>query len=135
MLFRSAATPITPKHTAPTKDSSTESVPSPATALLPDTSPTEANPLTPRSGRFAINVGTFRSEEIATAERARLASITGLQSRTVKLEEAGATLYRVTLGSFANHDEAASTADQLVRHGLAAEALVVPLTETTPTRP
>jgi len=87
------------------------------------------------SGRFAINVGTFRSEESATAERTRLAAATGLPTRTVKLNEAGAALYRVTLGSFATHDEAEKEADQLVQSGLAAEAFVMPLTGAEHPRP
>ena len=87
------------------------------------------------SGRFAINVGTFRSEESATAERTRLAAATGLPTRTVKLNEAGVALYRVTLGSFATHDEAEKEADQLVQSGLAAEAFVMPLTGAEHPRP
>ena len=118
-----------PAQTGRTAEQAPLPVASPAAIAAPTTI------AAPASTRYGINVGTFRSDERATTERARLASITGLPTRTVSVNENGVTLFRVVIGSFENHGDAEKASEDLIQRSLVPEAFVVSIADSTPATP
>jgi hypothetical protein len=70
-------------------------------------------------------VGTYLFEDVAAAERTKLASSTGLTGRLQTVRDGSETMFRLVLGSFDTRIVAERTASDLIARGLVDEARVV----------
>lgn len=68
---------------------------------------------------YFVQVGAFRSEEDANAQRAKVA-LMGMASQVTEREQAGRPVFRVRLGPFNQQNVAEATRDQLVKGGVEA---------------
>jgi cell division protein FtsN len=68
---------------------------------------------------YFVQVGAFRSEDDANAQRAKVA-LMGMASQVTEREQAGRAVYRVRLGPFNQQNLAEATRDQLVKGGMEA---------------
>jgi hypothetical protein len=124
------ATSSTPAPSAvaaasPVRESATSEA-APARAATPDAAtPPLATP--PTSSRFAINVGSYLSEERARDERDRLVYETGLQGWVIPVSTDGYPSYQVVLGIYGTQERAEQSAEVLITRDLVSEAQVIPL--------
>lgn len=68
---------------------------------------------------YFVQVGAFRSEEDASAQRAKVA-LMGMASQVTEREQAGRPVFRVRLGPFNQLNVAEATRDQLISKGVEA---------------
>ena len=68
---------------------------------------------------YFVQVGAFRSEDDANAQRAKVA-LMGMASQVTEREQAGRSVFRVRLGPFNQQNLAEATRDQLVKGGVEA---------------
>jgi hypothetical protein len=110
---------------SPVRESATsEAAPARAATLGAATPP----PTTPTAGsRFAINVGSYLSEERARDERDRLVYETGLQGWVIPVSTDGYPSYQVVLGIYGTQERAEQSAEVLITRELVSEAQVIPL--------
>jgi len=77
---------------------------------------------------YGVIVGTFLDQERAQSEATRMGAASGLPSRTMTVQEDGASVYRVVLGRFDTNTAAEHAASNLIVKGLSNEARVVTYT-------
>ena len=73
---------------------------------------------------YFVQVGAYRREEDAEAQRARLA-MQGLSARITEREQAGRTVFRVRLGPYENKTDADGTQQRLTDGGIDAQLVRV----------
>jgi cell division septation protein DedD len=86
-----------------------------------------AAPAPVEKGPFGLDVGTFLVEDRANSEQSRLSTSTGLAGKVVTMNEDGADVYHVVLGSFPTRAAAERKAGSLVTKGMVNQARTVPL--------
>jgi cell division protein FtsN len=66
---------------------------------------------------YFVQVGAFRTQEDADAQRAKL-SMSGFETRITEREQAGRTVYRVRAGPFERREDAERVKSRLSDNGI-----------------
>lgn len=89
----------------------------PTPAAPPAAAPAPAPAAVAQPFVFFVQVGAFRSQDEANAQRAKVA-LMGMESQITEREQAGRPVYRVRLGPFNQQKMAEATRDQLTSKGV-----------------
>ena len=76
---------------------------------------------------YAIDVGTYLSEDRANAEQAKIQAAASITGKVVPVTEDGVTSYRVVMGDFTSKGDAEKKANELIAASQAREARVIPV--------
>jgi cell division protein FtsN len=112
-------------------DSKAESKPEAKSTTKPETKPAVSadplgdlakakstpSPTTNDPFAYFVQLGAYRSQEDAEAQRAKL-SLTGIETKITEREQSGRTVFRVRTGPYGNKDEAERIKEKLDNAGL-----------------
>lgn len=81
----------------------------------------------PPPSKFGIDVGSYLTQDRASAEQGKLQGITSLPAQVVPKSEDGGTAYHVVIGEFTNRKDAEKKANELIVAQTIREATVTKL--------